>query len=77
MMSDVPHYHINLFFSEDDDGWIAAVPDLQNANAHGRSPEEALREIKVVMEMWIESWLENHDSPPPASYWPAPFSQAG
>jgi predicted RNase H-like HicB family nuclease len=76
-MADLPHYHINLFFSDEDGAWIAAVPDLQNANAHGETPEEALREIAVVMEMWLDSWMDNHDAPPPARYRPAPLSQAG
>jgi predicted RNase H-like HicB family nuclease len=76
-MADVPHYHINLFYSDQDGCWIAAVPDLQNANAHGDTPDEALSEIKVVMDLWIESWLTNHDAPPPAAYRPAPAAQAG
>lgn len=38
-------YHINVFYSEEDEGYIADVPDLINCSAFGDSPEEALREV--------------------------------
>ncbi len=76
-MPEPLHYHIDVFYSEDHGGWIAAVPDLQNANASGDTPGKALRERSVVMQIWTESWLENHDAPPPARYRPIELSQAG
>ena len=30
-----PHYHINLFWSAEDECWIADVPDLKPCSAHG------------------------------------------
>ena len=69
-MPKTPHYHINVFYSEEDGGWIAAVPDLQNANAFGDTPDEAISEIQVVMDMWHDSWMEKHGDPPPAVYQP-------
>ncbi len=69
-------YHINVFYSTEDGAWIAAVPDLQNANASGASIEEAVRELWVVVEMWLDSWMEDHDAPPPVKYRPAPLSYA-
>ena len=36
-----PHYHINLFWSDDDACWIADVPDLQYCTTHGATPREA------------------------------------
>lgn len=76
-MADTPHYHINVFYSEEDACWIAAVPDLQNANAHGDTPQEAIGEIQAVMRLWLDSWLEDHDTPPPANYRPAAVAKAG
>ena len=35
-------YHINIFYSEEDDGYIADIPDLQYSSAFGETPEEAL-----------------------------------
>jgi hypothetical protein len=37
-----PRYHINLFWSDEDDAWIADAPDLTYCSAHGATPEEAL-----------------------------------
>lgn len=37
-------YHINLFWSQADDAWIADVPDLKSCSAMGDTPEEALAE---------------------------------
>ena len=36
-------YHINVFYNEDDEGYIADIPDLQHCSAFGATPEEALR----------------------------------
>ncbi len=51
-MSD---YHINIFYSEEDGGYIAEIPDLKFCSAFGRTPEEALAEVKKARELWIES----------------------
>lgn len=48
-------YHINIFYSEEDGGYIADVPDLDSCSAFGKTPEEALKEIKIAIRAWIES----------------------
>jgi predicted RNase H-like HicB family nuclease len=50
-----PHYHINLFWSDEDGSWIATVPDLRGCTAFGDTPEDALREIQIAMEGWLET----------------------
>lgn len=50
-----PHYHINIFWSDEDDCWIADVPALEYCSAHGASPEAAVREIQVAMAQWLET----------------------
>ena len=37
-------YHINVFFSDEDGGWIADIPDLEACSAFGATPQEALTE---------------------------------
>ena len=39
----VKDYHINIFYSEEDEGYIADVPDLKQCSAFGSTPEEALQ----------------------------------
>ncbi|MEM8494773.1 MAG: type II toxin-antitoxin system HicB family antitoxin [Planctomycetota bacterium] len=76
-MSDpARRYHIDLFYSSEDECWIANVPDLKYCSAHGESPEEAAREIRVAMDLWLEGWLEDHDELPPAAYQPEELLRA-
>jgi predicted RNase H-like HicB family nuclease len=51
-MSD---YHINIFYSEEDGGYIADIPDLESCSAFGESPEQALAEVKRAREAWMEA----------------------
>lgn len=49
-----PHYHINLFWSEEDDCWIADVPDLRYCTTHGATPEAAVDNVREAIAGWIE-----------------------
>ena len=66
----IPHYHINLFWSDEDDCWIADVPDLRSCSAHGATPEEAIREIDVAVSAWLEVAREHGDPVPEPHYRP-------
>lgn len=46
-------YHINVFYSEEDGGYIADIPDLDACSAFGNTAEEALAEVKKAKEAWI------------------------
>jgi predicted RNase H-like HicB family nuclease len=48
-------YHINIFYSEEDEGYIADIPDLKYCSAFGETPEEALREVLIAKEAWLEA----------------------
>jgi predicted RNase H-like HicB family nuclease len=48
-------YHINIFFSEEDDGYIADIPDLDSCSAFGDTPEEALAEVEEAKKIWLEA----------------------
>jgi len=47
-------YPVKLFYSEEDKGYIAIIPDLPGSSAFGETPEKALKEIKIVEKMWLE-----------------------
>jgi predicted RNase H-like HicB family nuclease len=64
----IPHYHINLFWSDDDDCWIADVPDVKYCSAHGATPEDAAREIQVALGLWLDVAREYGDPIPEARY---------
>jgi len=48
-------YHINIFYSEEDRGYIADIPDLEACSAFGETPTEALREVEMAKAAWIEA----------------------
>jgi predicted RNase H-like HicB family nuclease len=48
-------YAIEIFYSEEDEGYIAVVPELPGCSAFGETEEEALEEIKTAMELWLET----------------------
>jgi predicted RNase H-like HicB family nuclease len=47
-------YHINIFYSEEDGGYIADIPDLKYCSAFGETEEEALREVLQARQAWLE-----------------------
>jgi len=51
-------YTIEIFYSEEDEGYIAVVPELSGCSAFGETPEEALKEVKVAMELWLKAAKE-------------------
>ena len=64
-------YHINVFWSPEDDAWIADIPDLASCSAHGASPEEALREVLQAQAAWLESARAHGVPIPKPRYRPA------
>ena len=48
-------YHINVFPSAEDGGYIADIPDLACCSAFGATPEEALAEVLRAKSAWLES----------------------
>jgi predicted RNase H-like HicB family nuclease len=72
-MSD---YHINVFFSEEDEGYIADIPDLKSCSAFGETPEEAVREVLVAKAAWLETCRARKKPIPQPRYRPAIYAAA-
>ena len=66
-MSD---YHINIFYSEEDDGYIADIPDLDACSAFGSTPEEALTEVGRAKAAWLPPARQAGKPVPPPRYRP-------
>lgn len=47
-------YTITIFWSEEDEAYIAVVEELQGCSAWGETYEDALREVRVAMRLWVE-----------------------
>ncbi len=48
-MSDHDQYPILLFWDEQDQVWVADVPDVRYCSAFGLTPEDALREVRAAL----------------------------
>ena len=67
------NYPIVVFWSDEDEAWIAAVPDLDSLSAHGATAEEAVHELMVARDAWLEVHRGyGHTLPDPrrSHFWP-------
>ncbi len=57
-------YEIIIFWSDEDDAFVADVPELPGCMAHGSSYEEALANAKEAIELWLNTAREFGDPTP-------------
>ena len=50
-----PTYPIHVFWSAEDEAWVADVPDLSYCSATGDTPHEAVAEVEIAIEAWLEA----------------------
>ncbi|HRP04622.1 MAG TPA: type II toxin-antitoxin system HicB family antitoxin [Opitutaceae bacterium] len=48
-------YHINIFYSEPDEAYVADIPDLAHCSALGTTAEAAVREVAKAKAAWLEA----------------------
>ncbi|MDQ3986705.1 MAG: type II toxin-antitoxin system HicB family antitoxin [Actinomycetota bacterium] len=60
-MSD---YHINVFYSEEDNCYIADIPDLRFCSASGDTPQKALDEVLKAKDAWLQAARAKGDEIP-------------
>ena len=48
-------YEIILYWSKEDKAFIAEVPELAGCMADGETYQEALQNVQVIMEEWLET----------------------
>ena len=69
-------YHINIFFSQEDEGYIADVPDLPLCSAFGKTPAEALAEVETAKQLWLEAARAEGKPIPEPTYRPVIYQLA-
>ncbi len=57
-------YTITIFWSNEDEAYIAVVEELEGCSAFGETREEALLEIKIAMKLWLEVARKHGDEIP-------------
>lgn len=51
-------YEIILYWSQEDEAYVAEVPELAGCAADGRTYQEALENAEIVIREWIETARE-------------------
>ncbi len=51
-------YEIIIYWSNEDNAFIAELPELPGCMAHGETPEKALKNAKDVIQLWIDTAKE-------------------
>ena len=69
-------YHINIFYSEEDEGFIADIPDLKFCSAFGETQEKALSEVLIAQQAWLEAAQETGRKIPAPKYRPMIYQVA-
>lgn len=69
-------YHINIFYSEQDGGYIADIPDLEACSAFGATPAEALAQVEIARTAWLEAARAESKPIPKPRYRPVIYKMA-
>ncbi len=69
-------YHINIFYSQEDKGYIADIPDLAFCSAFGETAAEALAELELAKAAWLEAARESGKPIPEPRYRPVIYQVA-
>jgi predicted RNase H-like HicB family nuclease len=69
-------YHINIFYSEEDGGYIADIPDLEACSAFGDTPAQALSEVEKAKTAWLDAAKSEGKPIPKPRYRPVIYKLA-
>ena len=69
-------YNIIVFYSEEDGGYIADIPDLKSCAAFGETGEEAVREVQIAKQAWLATCRAKKKPVPKPRYRPAIYAAA-
>jgi len=68
-------YHINVFYSEEDECYLADIPDLRFCSAFGPTPQKALHEVIRAKKAWLQAAVKTGKPIPKPKYRPAIYAR--
>lgn len=60
----MPKYEMIIYWDETDSCYIAEVPELPGCMAHGSTYDEALKQAKEAIALWLDTAIEFGDPIP-------------
>lgn len=57
-------YEIILYWGNEDEVFVAEVPELPGCIAHGKTSEKALKNVSEAIELWVDTAKEFGDNIP-------------
>jgi predicted RNase H-like HicB family nuclease len=51
----VSKYEVIIYWSEDDQAYIAEIPELPGCTSDGNSYSDALKNVEIIAQEWIET----------------------
>ena len=67
-------YHINVFYNDQDEGYVADIPDLPFCSAFGLTPEKAVKEVVRAKKAWLQTAAKLGKPIPKPKYRPAIYA---
>lgn len=65
-------YSIFIKYDPSDQIFVASIPELPGCMAHGKTKEQALKEVEIAKELWSETALEDGEEIPEPSLFSMP-----
>ena len=63
-MCDIPRYEIIIYWSKEDNCYLAEVPELPGCMADGKTLNEVTENVSIIIQEWIECAIEDGDPIP-------------
>ena len=63
-MMSIPKYEIIIYWSKEDDCYLAEVPELAGCMADGKTLKEVAENIEIIIREWIECAIEDGEEIP-------------
>jgi len=64
----VKDYHVNIYYSEKDEGYVADIPDLEIYSTPSQTPADALTQVQQAKERWLATAMADQRTIPEPSY---------
>ena len=64
MMLNIPKYEIIIYWSKEDDCYLAEVPELPGCMADGKTLAEVTANVEIIIREWIECAVADGDEIP-------------